>query len=106
MLFAAAVAHRMAEFSPKPEVFDVHRFEKGRAEYRAPVAYHPDRAGPHACLGAGAADVIVALNLATLLRRYDVRLSPAGYQLKVKMIPTPGPVNLRIRLAPRSRAGT
>ncbi len=106
VLFAATVAHRMAEFYPNPEIFDIHRFEKGRAEHRAPGAYHPYGAGPHTCLGAGAADVIVALNLATLLRRYDVRLSPVGYRLKVKMIPTPGPVNLRIRLAPRRRAET
>jgi len=106
VLFAATVAHRMAEFYPNPEAFDLHRFEKGRAEHRGSGAYHPYGAGPHTCLGAGVADVIVALNLATLLRRYDVQLSPAGYRLKVKMIPTPGPVGLSLRLTPRRRAGT
>lgn len=88
---AATVAHFMEEFFPKAMSFDVHRYDKERNEHKQQGAYSPYGRGPHTCLGKTAAEIILALTMARLFYRLDLSLESAGYKLKRKSAPTPGP---------------
>jgi cytochrome P450 len=81
----------MEEFFPKPEVFDIDRYERPRAEHLAPGAYSPYGRGPHTCLGKTLAEVQMAFSMARLFHRLDLALTSPDYALKTKAAPTPGP---------------
>lgn len=100
MLYVAtSVPHFMPEFYPDPEKFDIERYEKPRAEHLQPGAYSPYGRGPHTCLGKSLAEIQIALSVARVFYRLDLALEPAGYVLKTKTAPTPGPsMSFKVRV--------
>jgi cytochrome P450 len=88
---ATSVPHFMHEYFPHPDRFDIDRYEKPRAEHLQSGAYSPYGRGPHTCLGKSLADVQMAISMARLFHRLDLRLDPPSYQLVTKTAPTPGP---------------
>lgn len=75
---------------PDPERFDPDRFHPERAGERSRYAYIPFGAGPRICVGAGLAITEMVLVLATMLRRYRVRLVP-GHKVEPRALMTMRP---------------
>ena len=99
---ATSVPHFMAEYYPNPEVFDIDRYAKPRAEHLQSGVYSPYGRGPHTCLGKTLAEVQMSLSLARLFYLLDLRLEPAGYELQRKTLPTPGPsMKFKVRVKAR-----
>lgn len=88
---ATTVPHFMAEYFPRPDTFDIDRYDKPRAEHLRAGAYSPYGRGPHTCLGKGLADVLMMLTVARLFHRLDLELDPPGYELVTRTAPIPGP---------------
>ena len=63
---ATSVPHFMEEYFPNPDVFDIDRYEKPRAEHLKPGVYSPYGRGPHTCLGKSLAEVQMAISMARL----------------------------------------
>ena len=92
MLFVATtVTHRLPEYFPDPDRFDIDRYSPERAEHRQPNAYVPFGVGTHRCLGASFAEMQTLLTLAAILREAELVLDPPGYELKMTNVPTPRP---------------
>ena len=91
LYMATAVSHFLPEFYPDPYTFDIERYQRPRAEHRQPGAYAPFGLGPHTCLGAGMAEVLMMLGMGRLFHQLDLVLSPPDYKLKLDVAPTPGP---------------
>jgi cytochrome P450 len=99
---ATSVPHFMAEYYPNPEVFDIDRYEKPRAEHLQPGVYSPYGRGPHVCLGKTLAEVQMSLSLARLFYLLDLALEPPDYELQRKTLPTPGPsMKFKVRVKAR-----
>lgn len=81
----------MHEYYPNPDTFDIDRYDKPRAEHLQSGAYSPYGRGPHTCLGKSLADVQMAISMARLFHRLDMRLESPDYQLATKTAPVPGP---------------
>ncbi len=79
---AIGVVHRLEKFYPNPEQFDIDRFLEPRNEHKQRHAFAPFGAGSHTCLGAGMAEVIMALMVATLVHDADYAVEPANYRVK------------------------
>lgn len=100
--FAVSLPHKLEEYFPDPERFDIDRFPDGRST-APPGVFLPFGTGRHVCLGAGLADVQMLVVLATLLRDYELTLDPPGYQLELVLAPLPAPKKLRGRIRRRQR---
>lgn len=79
---AIGVVHRLDKFYKNPEMFDVNRFLEPRNEHKQRNAFAPYGSGAHTCLGAGMAEVIIALMVATILHDGDFSLEPPDYKIK------------------------
>lgn len=79
------VTHRHPEFWERPEAFMPERFAPEQSAARHKYAYIPFSTGPRMCIGNSFAMIEATLVLATLARRYRLRL-PAGHLL------TPAPL--------------
>ena len=81
LFVATSVPHFMAEYFPNPEVFDINRYEKPRAEHLKPGVYSPYGRGPHTCLGKSLAEVQMAISMARLpiSRRRSRNLNPSAF---------------------------
>ena len=91
-LFAATtVTHRLPEFFPDPDRFDIDRYLPERAEHRQANAYAPFGLGTHKCLGAGFAEAQALVTLAAMLHAAEIVMDPPDYELKVSNVPTPRP---------------
>ncbi len=88
---ATCVPHFMSEYYPQPDTFDIDRYDKPRAEHLQPGAYSPYGRGPHTCLGKSLAEVQMAISMARLFHRLDLRLTSPQYTLATTTTPTPGP---------------
>ncbi len=96
---AMPVSHHLPEIYPDPQRFDIDRFLPERREHSQPGAYVPFGFGPHSCLGQGAAQIQMALIIATILHRAEVALDPPDYQLELNSIPIPTPSrSFKVRL--------
>ena len=99
---ATSVPHFMEEYYPNPEVFDIDRYAKPRAEHLQPGVYSPYGRGPHVCLGKTLAEAQMLLSMARLFYLLDLRLEPADYELQRKTLPTPGPsMKFKVRVKAR-----
>lgn len=87
VLIAGGVAHYLPQIYPDPQRFDIGRYEPPRNEHRRRGAFAPFGVGPHTCLGAGLAEVQIAVTVATLLRELRVAPEPA-YRRRVRLDPT------------------
>ena len=87
VLIGYAVPHLMEEYFPEPHRFDIDRYTPERAEHRQAGVYAPFGVGAHQCLGRSLAEVLIALNIATLVRDTTITLEPSAYTLKISRLP-------------------
>ncbi|HZB44448.1 MAG TPA: cytochrome P450, partial [Pyrinomonadaceae bacterium] len=76
VLLSQYVVHRDPRFFPDPERFDPERFTPEAKEARPPFAYFPFGGGVRRCIGEGFAWMEATLVVATLARRWRMRLAP------------------------------
>lgn len=93
ILIATSVTHFLPQFFPDPFSFDIDRYREPRNEHRQPGAFAPFALGPHTCIAAGLAEVMVMLTVASLLHTVHFELDPPDYTLKTTINPTPAPEN-------------
>ena len=91
LFVATSVTHRLPEFFPDPDRFDIDRYLPDRAEHRQPDAFVPFGVGTHRCLGGGFAEAQTLLTIATILHAAELELDPPGYALRMSNVPTPRP---------------
>ena len=82
LLIGFTVPHLMSEYFPDPERFDIDRYTAERAEHRQHGVYAPFGLGEHRCLGSRLAEVLIALNMATVLREAELVLHPPDCGIK------------------------
>ena len=75
ILMFPATTHRHPDFWEQPDVFDPERFAPERSAGRHRFAYFPFGGGPRICIGNQFALTETQLILATILPRYQFRLS-------------------------------
>src|SRR5437588_436881 len=78
VLVSQYVMHRDPRFFPCPEAFDPLRFVPEMKETRPQFSYFPFGGGPRRCVGEGFAWTEVTLMLATIARRWRLRLAHDG----------------------------
>ena len=91
VLIAFTVPHKLPEFFPDPERFDIDRYSPERREHAQLGAYSPFGLGHHTCLGQLFAEVQMAITLGALLHRTDFALEPPGYRLRTIFKPAARP---------------
>ena len=93
VLLGIPVLHHDPDYFSNPMQFDIERYTEERAEHRRRGAYAPFGVGAHKCLGSSLAEVLIALNMAFVVREAELALVPPNYQLKIKRLPVvqPGP---------------
>ena len=84
LLIGFTVPHRMSEYFPNPERFDIDRYTAERAEHRQHGVYAPFGLGAHRCLGSNLAEALIALNMVAILRETELVLDPPNCELKTK----------------------
>ena len=84
LLIGFTVPHRMSEYFPNPERFDIDRYTAERAEHRQHGVYAPFGLGAHRCLGSNLAEALIALNMVSILRETELVLDPPNCELKTK----------------------
>src|SRR5262249_41866611 len=101
VVIAPYVLHRHRQLWDDPDVFDPTRFLPGAREAIDRYGYLPFGAGPRICIGATFALQEAALVLATVMRRFELRLAP-GFAVwplqRVTLRPRGG---LPMRVTPR-----
>ena len=102
LLIGFTIPHRMPEYFPNPECFDIDRYTAERAEHRQHGVYVPFGLGEHRCPGNRLAEVLIALNMATVLREAELVLHPPDCELKTKQSYALLP-NYKFRLVRRHR---
>jgi cytochrome P450 len=98
VMLSGAVSHYLPQFYKDPCVFDPERYHAPRNEHRQKHAYAPYGIGAHLCLGAGVAEVQFPLNVALLIKKFDLSIWPANYSLKLSNNPTPHPNKFKVRI--------
>jgi cytochrome P450 len=88
------LTHRLAAFWPDPLRFDPHRFDKQAVRARHPMAYLPFGDGGHQCVGQAFFAMESVLVLATVLSRYDVRITGDPRPRLAVALPPDGGVGL------------
>lgn len=81
--------HFNPEFFKNPDVFDIERFRAPRNEHRKNGVFAPFGKGAHTCIGAGLAEIQLAINIGLLMSRFSIK---AGMDLdRVNFINNPSP---------------
>ena len=102
VLMATAVPHYLPRYFPDPERFDIDRYAPPRNEHHQVGAFAPFGLGSHTCLGAGFAEVGIAVTLATLVHEAELTLDPPDYEMKIDPIPIAHPTpSFKFRMKPR-----
>lgn len=86
-LLSPYVVHHLPEFFPEPDRFDPERWTPEEKEKRPKFSYFPFGGGPRQCIGEGFAWVEGVLILATLGRKWNLRLVP-GHRVKTEPLIT------------------
>lgn len=76
VILSPYATHRHPEFWEQPEVFDPQRFTPERVAARPHYAHFPFGGGPRLCIGNNFALMEAQLVLATVARRYRLRMVP------------------------------
>lgn len=82
LMMALMASQRDPKLFNAPEKFDVDRFLPPRNEHKQKNALNPYGAGAHTCLGAGMAETLLAVLLATIIGTEDLNLFPNDYTLR------------------------
>lgn len=101
VLIFTTADHTNSTYFPGPERFDIERNSSERNEFKQP-AFSPFGKGPHTCLGASLAEIMMPLNMGLLLHRVDIK--PACDLKKVQVTCNPAPVltnNFKVRMSLR-----
>jgi cytochrome P450 len=69
-------AHHAPRYWHDPESFDPDRFSKANEKLQPPFTYLPFGAGPRGCIGGNYAMLQILMILGSLLRQYDLQLTP------------------------------
>jgi len=69
-------AHHAPRYWHDPESFDPDRFSKANEKLQPPFTYLPFGAGPRGCIGGNYAMLQILMILNSLLRQYDLQLTP------------------------------
>ena len=92
--------HVNPEYFPNPVVFDIERYRDPRNEHKQ-AAYAPFGKGPHNCLGASLAEIMLPLNLGLLLSRLDIKQACNLDKITLKFNPAPVlSENFRVEVRP------
>jgi cytochrome P450 len=86
-LMSPYVVHHLPEFFPEPDKFIPERWTPEEKEKRPKFSYFPFGGGPRQCIGEGFAWVEGVLILATLGRKWNLRLVP-GHRVKTEPLIT------------------
>lgn len=107
VLVANGVTHRLGQFFPDPDVFDIDRYSEPRNEHRQPSVFAPYSLGGHTCLGAGLAEAQMMLTMAALLTSARLDLTAPDYHARITLAPLPslGP-GFRVRVVGQRQAVT
>lgn len=98
VLVSPWIVHRDPRWWPEPEAFRPERWMEPGFEASLPrFAYFPFGGGPRKCIGEGFAWMEGVLALATLARRWRLRLAPGAHVVPEARI-TLRPVGLRMRV--------
>ncbi|MCA1633555.1 MAG: cytochrome P450 [Acidobacteria bacterium] len=87
VLVSQYVMHRDPRYFPDPERFDPARWTPEAKETRPPFSYFPFGGGVRRCIGEGFAWMEIVLLLATLARRWRMRLAP-GHTVETRPVIT------------------
>jgi cytochrome P450 len=102
VLVSQYVMHRDPRFWPEPERFDPGRWTPEAKAARPQFSYFPFGGGPRRCVGEGFAWMEAVLILATLARRWRLRLAPgAAVRTEPRITLRPGKGGMRMRAASR-----
>ncbi len=85
VMVVTALTHLLPECFPDPHVFNIDRPSP------PPFAYAPFGMGAHTCMGAGLADVLITLSLATIFHTIELAIDPPDHQMKMVSVPVPNP---------------
>ena len=103
VLMAVSVPHYLPRYFPDPERFDIDRYAPPRNEHLQVGVFAPFGLGSHTCLGAGFAEVGIAVTMATLVHEAALTLDPPGYDLTIDPIPIAHPTrSFKFRVKPRN----
>jgi cytochrome P450 len=98
VLVSQYVMHRDPRFWPEPERFDPGRFTPEARSARPQFSYFPFGGGPRRCVGEGFAWMEAVLILATLARRWRLRLAPgADVRTEPRITLRPGKGGMRMK---------
>lgn len=93
VMMVTALTHYLPEYFENPSQFTIDRPSP------AMYTYAPFGLGAHTCMGAGLADVLITLSLATIFHTVDLALDPPDFQMKVIGVPVPNPgQNFHVRV--------
>ncbi len=93
LFIGTGISHFDERYHPEPYRFDIDRYLPPRNEHRIAGAYAPYGMGTHTCLGAGLAEAQIMLTSACLLHFGRFEMDPAGYDLKIRPLPTNAPAS-------------
>ena len=98
LMFGNTITHYLEEYFPDPERYSLDRWI-GDAPAPKPNTFTPYSLGAHTCLGAGLAEVLMMLTVATLLHKVSLELETPDYTAPIKTMPLPNPGNdFRLRV--------
>lgn len=101
LMLASMVPHLIPECYPDPFKFDIDRYQAPRNEHQKVGVHVPYGIGPHTCLGAGVADVLILMMTAIMLHSVEFELDPHDQKLDIQNNPLPYPNNLNICITKR-----
>ncbi len=87
VFIANTITHYLPEYFPNPERFDVDRYNEGIAKSRPANVWTPYTLGAHTCLGAGLAESLALVAVATIL--HTIEFKPLSETFKVHLNPIP-----------------
>jgi cytochrome P450 len=85
VMMVTALSHYLPECFPEPRTFNIDRGAPPQ------FAYAPFGMGAHTCMGAGLADVLITLSLATIFHTVELALEPPNFEMKIVGVPVPNP---------------
>jgi cytochrome P450 len=86
---ANTVTHYLPEHYPDPYTFNVDRLSQDGKGERG--AFAPYSLGEHLCLGAGLAESLMMISIASLLHHHELELESPDYEVRIQSAPLPNP---------------
>ncbi|MBC8097855.1 MAG: cytochrome P450 [Armatimonadetes bacterium] len=85
VMMVTALSHYLPDYFEDPLTFNIDRPSP------PPFAFAPFGMGAHTCMGAGLADVLITLSLATIFHTVELAIDPADFDMKIIGVPVPNP---------------